>query len=263
MKKIFKRYTKIYLLMARYAFVSWLSKRSTLVIFLIGKLIRYSFYFIFLYFLVMKSDGIMGYSPNQIIFFTLTFLLIDVLSQFLFRNVYTFRQLVIKGDLDLILVKPVNPLFRILFGGSDLIDFITIPPIIFIVGYYGLLLEPTFIHFLYYIILLINGLIISGAFHIFVLGFGVITTEVDHMVMIFRDVSSMARFPVDIYKEPIKSLLTFVVPIGIMATLPAKALYGMVGFFGTLSALVFGISMFYLSIKFWNFSLKKYTSASS
>ena len=55
-------------------------------------------------------------------------MLIDVISQFLFREVYRFRPLVVSGEFDLVLVKPVSSLFRSLAGGADVIDLITIPP---------------------------------------------------------------------------------------------------------------------------------------
>jgi len=40
-------------------------------------------------------------------------------AQLLFRDVYRFRPKVVSGDFDLILVKPINPLFRVLLGGAD------------------------------------------------------------------------------------------------------------------------------------------------
>jgi len=87
--------------------------------------------------------------------------------------------------------------------------------------------------------------------------------EIDHTVMIYRDLVSMGRLPIDIYKEPFKSLLTFIVPVGVMVTIPAKALIGLVGPVGVVSSLIFGLALLFFSIKFWHYALKKYTSASS
>lgn len=249
--------------MARNAITSWLSKKEAFLIFLLGKVIRYSFYFTFLYFLVSNTNGLAGYTGYQVLFFTATYTLVDTISQFLFRSVYTFRQLVVSGDFDLVLVKPVNPLFKTLMGGADPIDLVTLPPIIFVVIYIGSFLDPSFIDILYFLILLLNGVLISTAFHIFVLSLGIITLEVDNTIMIFRDVFSMGRLPIDIYKEPLKSLLTFVVPVGLMFSIPSKAFIGLIGPMGVLSTLIFGFGLFMLSLKFWDFALKKYTSASS
>jgi len=110
---------------------------------------------------------------------------------------------------------------------------------------------------------MINGLLISLSFHVAAISLGIITLEIDHTIMVYRDISSMGRFPVEIYTSPLKEILTFVVPVGVMVTLPAKSMMGLVNFSGLISALFFGIGIFYFSLNFWKFALKKYTSASS
>jgi ABC-2 type transport system permease protein len=249
--------------MAKNALLGWSTNRSVFFVFLTGKVIRYLSYFGFLYFLVKGTNGFLGYSQNQALFVTATFIFIDTIAQFFFRSVYSFRNLVVSGDFDLILSKPFNPLFRALLGGPDPIDLVTLPPILFIVIWIGASLHPTLLHAIFYIILIFNSLLIYAAFHILVLSIGVITLEVDHLVEVFRDISSMGRFPVDIYKEPLRGVLTFIVPIGIMYTMPAKVLSSQLNILSFVGLLITGISVFLLSLKFWKFALKKYSSASS
>lgn len=249
--------------MARNSLLNWSANRRVLFIFLVGKIIRYIAYFGFLYLLVSGTGGILNYSKEQTLFFTATYVLIDTTAQFFFRNVYSFRRLVITGDLDLILVKPSNTLFRVLLGGPDPIDLVTIPPIILIVVWIGSSLNPGLLQILLYIALILNGLVIAASFHIFVLAFGVISLEVDHLIHLYRDVTSMSRFPVDIYREPLRSVLTFIIPVGVMITIPAKAISGLVGVYGVISSFAIGIIFLFASVKFWNFALKRYTSASS
>src|SRR3989344_7212246 len=136
-------YLKIWWMMSKNAFMMYFNQKSILAIFLAGKIFRFTFFIIFLYFLVTGSKGLAGYNTDQIIFFFLSFNVIDIISQFLFREVYRFRTLVVSGDLDLILVKPINPLFRILFGGADVIDLITIPPVVAATIYMGAKLGPS------------------------------------------------------------------------------------------------------------------------
>ena len=112
-------------------------------------------------------------------------------------------------------------------------------------------------------LLVLNGLLIATAFHIAVLALGIITLEIDHTIMIYRDLTNLGRFPIDIYKEPLKGILTYLIPIGIMISLPAKALMGLVSLPGVLWSLGLGVIALFLAIKFWNFALTKYTSASS
>jgi ABC-2 type transport system permease protein len=263
MMKQIKKYLKIWWLMSKNSFVMVLSQKLSLSIFLIGKLIRFFFFFMFLVFLLNGANSIAGYSKNQVIFFYLTFTLIDVFSQFLFREVYRFRPQIVRGDFDYVLVKPVNALFRSLMGGADVIDFITIPPLLIAVIYYAAALEPTLPQILLYLALLLNGFIISAAFHIIVLSMAIITLEIDHAVMIYRDLTSLGRLPTDIYREPLKGFLTYLIPVGIMVTLPVRSLIGLSTTGAVITAFAVGILILIISIKFWNFALKKYSSASS
>ena len=134
-----------------------IGQKLALSVFLVGKVLRFVFFFGFLYFLLLGNSTLAGYTSNQIIFFFLTFNLIDVITQFLFREVYSFRPMIINGDFDLVLVKPISALFRVLMGGADVVDLITIPPLIFLTIYFGALLHPSVLNTMYYILLLANG----------------------------------------------------------------------------------------------------------
>jgi ABC-2 type transport system permease protein len=262
MKRL-KTYFKVWWLMSKNSFMGMVAQRFGAVTLLIGKLIRFGIFLLFILYLLKGVNTLAGYNINQIAFFFLTFNLIDIASQFLFREVYRFRPLIISGAFDLVMVKPISALFRSLMGGADLLDLITLPPLLVGIFLVARTLNPTTIEVFYYLILLANGLVIAAAFHIAVLSLAVITLEIDHTIMIYRDTSNLGRFPIDIYKEPLKSVLTFFIPIGIMISLPAKALIGLVSIKGVLGAILLGLVLLSLSLKFWNFALKRYTSASS
>lgn len=261
--KILKRYLKIWWMLTRNSFSIVLGHRGSLLIFFTGKILRFTFFLIFLFFLIEGAKNLAGYSANQVIFFFLTFNVVDVLSQFLFREVYRFRSKVISGDFDLTLVKPLNPLFISLMGGADIVDFFTILPLAWLIIHFGSLLDPSIVAVGFYLLLIVNSILIASAFYITVISFGIITLEIDHTVMIFRDLESLARFPVDIYGKPLQVVLTYLVPIGIMITVPAKALMGLISPWGVVGSFVIGIAAMYVSLRFWNFALTKYTSASS
>jgi ABC-2 type transport system permease protein len=110
---------------------------------------------------------------------------------------------------------------------------------------------------------LINGFIIATAFHVLVIAVTILTSEIDQAVMIYRDISSLGRFPIDLYRQPISFLMTFVIPIAAMMTLPAKALMGLFSFQGLIYSFFFTILIFWLSLKIWKKALREYSSASS
>jgi ABC-2 type transport system permease protein len=218
---------------------------------------------LFIVFLLKGTNSLAGYNLNQTMFFYLTFNLVDIISQFLFREVYRFRPQIIEGSFDLVLSKPINALFKSLLGGADLLDLFTIPPLIIALIFVSRGLNPSIFSVVLYILLIFNSLIIAASFHIFVLGLGIVTLEIDHTVMIYRDLANLGRFPIDIYKEPLKGVITFIIPIGTMMTLPAKTFMNLVSFNVVIMSFVVGGLFLFLSIKFWNFALTKYSSASS
>lgn len=262
MKKLLY-YIKIWWIMSRNAFLVTASKKRVIVLFLFTKILRFVFFFGFLYYLLQSTRTLAGYTQLQAIFFFLTFNVVDLVPQFLFREVYRFRPQIISGDFDLSLVKPVNALFRAMMGGADIIDLLLLLPLTLIVFYLGVLLGPSTSQVLLYVILIFNSFAIATAFHIAVLSLGIITFEIDNAILIYRDLTNLGRLPIDIYRQPFQSFLTYFVPVGIMITFPAKALMGILSPWGALASLLFAVTSIILSLRFWKFALKRYSSASS
>ncbi len=245
------------------SFMAVLSSRFGASLFLIGKTLRFAFFLIFLLTLFTQTELLASYSQSQMLFFFLTFNFIDTLTQLFFREVYRFRQMVVSGDFDLVLIKPMSPLFRALVGGADPLDLLMLIPYVGALVYVALQLNVTVGGAFLYFLLLLNALAIASGFHIFVLALAILTTEIDHTIMIYRDLTSMGRVPVDIYREPLKSIITFVIPVGVMMTFPAKALLGLLSPVFILASCSIGGAFLFLSLRMWKYSLSKYSSASS
>lgn len=256
-----KRYLKLYYLFNKYRIKITLQNKAGVIFFTVGKILRFSIFFIFIYNLLAHTRFLAGYTLTQTIIFFLTYNLVDTLAQLLFREVYWFRPLVVSGELDTILIKPYHPFIKILFGGIDILDlFMTIPYTLLLVYFTLQLPSISLLDAMLYSILLINALCIAASFHIAAIALAVLTTQIDHVLWIYRDLTRMASLPMDIYQEPIRILLTFVIPIGIMMTFPVKALFGVLSpLFFVISFTVATISLI-ASISLWNKALKKYQS---
>lgn len=232
--------------------------------FLLGKLLRFGISTMFIYYLLKNTRILAGYTLNETLVFYLTFNIVDSISQQFFREVYRFRPLIISGDFDTILVKPIHPFTRILVGGIDILD--VLPTLLYIgmlIYFMSLLHLTASVMIVVYLLMIINSLIITTGFHILVLAMGIISTEVDHTIMIYRDITRMGSFPIDIYSEPIRSIITFVIPVGIMMSFPVKALFGLLTPVFIIGSFVFGMVFFAVSLWCWNGALARYQSASS
>lgn len=256
-----KRNLKLFYLFSKYSLKTTFYNVMGLVLYAVGKTIRFVIFFSFVFFLVSKTRLLAGYNLQQMLVFFLTYNVLDTLSQLLFREVYRFRQLVVSGELDTILVKPYHPFMRILLGGVDFIDAIMIGPYIALLVWY---IAKTHIisgtEIVMYILLCINALVIACGFHIMVLALAILTTEVDHTIMIYRDLTRFGSFPIDIYREPVRSIFTFIIPIGVMMSFPAKALFGLLEPGFIIMSFGFGFLFLGMGLFMWEKAIKQYQS---
>ena len=87
--------------------------------------------------------------------------------------------------------------------------------------------------------------------------------KVDALGYLFYDVWQAGRYPVDYFKGVTRALLTFVLPVAFATTFPAQALRGDLD----PRLLVVGVGLAALSLvvthRFWNYAVRRYSSASS
>lgn len=261
-----KKYLKVWLkwLEASFASVFGVYKLSAS-LFLLGKVVRFLFFLLVILIFVGKTKALGDYTLDQAILFFLVFNLVDILSQFFFRGVYWFRQKLISGQFDYLLLKPVNPLFQVLVSHPDPLDLITL---VFLIGFIILFILKSNLSvglwsvFLFFL-LLASAFILALALHILISALGIMSLTVDHLVWIYRDVIKMGRIPIDLYAPLLRGFLTFAIPVALMITFPAKALIGLLSWRGAVFSFVIGSLFLRASLSFWKFALTRYASASS
>lgn len=239
--------------------------RWTNLLFLAGKSIRLGMSVVILLLIRNNVDSFAQYTTDQILIFFLTYQFLDTVAQVAYRGVYMFSHQVRTGEFDFLLMKPVSPLFRALTGKPDINDLIFLIPTVLISLYLSLQLQITWTisGVLWYLLLLLNAFLIVTAMHIFVLVVGILTTEVDGIIWMYRDLIRLGQFPVSVYLQPLRFLLFFIVPIGMMITIPAEVLMGLQPTFGIAIAIFVGLAFFVSSLVSWRWALKRYSSASS
>jgi len=234
-------------------------------LFIVGKLVRFFLFFLFVYSVMSASNRLMGYTDKQVVVFFLIFIILDALIQVIYRGIYNFRPLIVSGNFDLDLLHPLPSYYRPIFGVTDILDIITTIPF---VGYFiwyiiGNGLSVSWSNLLLFLLLSANALLLAFAVNLIIAAVGLLTTEIDHLTSVYRDLEAMARFPTDIYNKGIQYLITYVIPIVILINIPAKAFLGLLVWPDLL--LAFGVTAVFLllAIRLWRFGLSKYSSASS
>lgn len=244
--------------------VTFVNRGSNL-LFMMGKIIRLTMSLLFLFLIKQQISHFAGYTTHQVIIFFLTYQFIDVLAQIFYRGAYVFRDKIVSGEFDFTLIRPISPLFQVLTGKPDVNDAIFIIPTTVASVWIALSLNLQFswTNFGWYLVLLINSFLIATALHIMVLVMGILLKEVDGFMWTYRDLMQLARFPVNIYLEPLRWALFFVVPVGMMITIPAEVLLGLRPTYSLAIVGLIGPLFLIFSLRLWQWSLKKYASASS
>jgi ABC-2 type transport system permease protein len=80
---------------------------------------------------------------------------------------------------------------------------------------------------------------------------------------IFDGIFQMGRYPLGLYPGWVRMVLTWIVPIGIITTIPAEALTGVRAPSALLGSLALAVVLILASSAFFRFALRRYASASS
>ncbi len=232
-------------------------------LFFFGKSVRFAMMMVFLFVIRQSGATMAGYSTQQLVVFFLVYQILDVSTQILFRGVYMFTALIREGRFDAYLSKPISPLFMALTGHPDLNDTLFLAPVLLVSGWIiaGLNLSFTITHLVWFSLLFANGFLIATGLHILVLAAGIILTEVDGVVWLYRDLLRLGQFPVAVYAQPLRSLLTFVIPVALMISIPAESLVGDITAIKILGAVVAGCGFFGASLFVWKLALRQYSGA--
>ena len=89
------------------------------------------------------------------------------------------------------------------------------------------------------------------------------TVKVDNLSYLFVSFFESARYPITVYGGVLRLVLTYVVPLAFITTVPAEALTGRLDGTGAFAAAGLAAVLLVLARCFWNYAVKHYTSASS
>lgn len=241
------------------------NSRGAALLFIFGKVFRLGTAILLVYVVVGKAKLISGYSLNQAILLLMFFNLVQTISQLFLRGVYMFRQKVADGSFDFYLLNPLSELFYSLFSFTDPLDIIVTTPYIILTIWAwvqaGYVVTLTNISLILIIIILSTLMVI--AWHIVIISIGVKYLEVDNTIMLYRDLERMGAFPVAIYGKFGENIMTYAFPFALMATIPAKLIFGQFNPWYLLGFALLALVQLKIALWLWRQALKSYSSASS
>lgn len=194
------------------------------------------------------------------------FVFFDGFIEMFFRpNMAEIIQHIRQGTLDFILLKPVNAQFlattrRVQFR---FLGDVSAGLLLILISLWQLHMEPRLLSILLFLVLLATGAIILYSILLALVTLSFWFVNVTNILELIWSVYEAGRVPVDVFPRLVRMVLTFVIPIAFITTVPAEALLNKVNpRFATLSLLMATIALL-ASSGFWNYATRYYTSASS
>jgi ABC-2 type transport system permease protein len=114
-----------------------------------------------------------------------------------------------------------------------------------------------------YLTMLVCGLVSLYALWFMSVTLVLWTGRIHNISMVMGPIIEIARVPSDVYRGFAKPLMVYVLPVAAIATLPARAMLDILEPLMLVYQVVLATTLLWLSHWFWQFSLRRYTSASS
>lgn len=212
-----------------------------------------------------RTETLGGWPAGETIVLIGTFTIVSgVLSAFIEPNVLWFNQRITSGELDDVLLKPVSSLFLASLGRHSPFGLIQIIVGTIVVTWGMRELGTGFevLNGLTWLTLLLTSFGLTWATRVIVamLALWVPGLALD---VAYSGVWQFGRYPVTIYRQPVRFALTWVMPLAVITTLPARALTHGVSVPVLAGSLGIGVAAVVLVQAVWNAGLRRYTSATS
>lgn len=179
-------------------------------------------------------------------------------------NLSWFAGQVRDGKLDSILVQPVSSLFLVSLGRCEPLTLSQVVMGLLIVGlgFHNGSPHLSWWGVLSWLVLIGVGLVIAWASRVLTasVSFWAPAIELD---VLYSALWQFGRYPVEIYHQPLRFFLTYIIPFAFLATFPARALVGRTSLLMPLLGIAVACLAMMIVQLVWKAGLRRYTSATS
>jgi ABC-2 type transport system permease protein len=169
-----------------------------------------------------------------------------------------------KGGLDLVLVKPVNPLAFLSFRRLDVWRVTDVVFGLGLAGYalYRLGRVPSLLEVLAFMVTFVAAGVVVYAIWVLLMSMAFWFVSVENISVLFDAVYEGARYPVSAYPGALRFVFVYLLPIAWTTTIPASTLTGRVGPLMAVGAAGVGALALLVTGLVWRTALRRYTGAS-
>jgi ABC-2 type transport system permease protein len=267
----FSRYARLTVALARYSLARELAFRGNFLVKMFVEVLWLSILLVFYRTVFSKTSVVAGWNEAEYLFFVGCYFTLEGLVETLFlENCNEFSDLVRNGDLDFILLQPIDEQFLVT---CRKIDWSTAPNILMGIGVMLAALWQLgwafdIVRLTAFIALFLCGLAMAYCFLLLLMSTAIWFVRNQSLFELWWLFTSLMRYPREVFDGSwawtMGRFFTFVIPILLVISVPAKA---MVKTIDDPWIIVYTVAatflLLFLSRRFFLFSLRRYRSASS
>src|SRR3954466_3111629 len=263
-----RRYLEIYSIMLRNSLIRELSFKANFLLWLIVEVLWFCGQIVFFGIIFANVDRIGDWTKWEVVLLIGTHQMISQLFQaFFFVNVANIPELVRTGKLDSLLVLPVDSQFAAStkqFGLDSIVNAI-VGGVVVGVALSKLGHVPTPMSILLYLFALGFGVAVHYSIMLSLAAVSFWIVRAQGLVYGYFNFLNIARYPDVIFPKLFRIIFGWVIPVIIIANIPARLLIKPLGqpFWLMAHLAIASLIVFWLSRFFWRFALRHYSSASS
>ncbi len=263
-----RRYLEIYGIMLRNSLIREMSFKANFVLWLVVEILWFVGQIFFFGIIFGQVNQIGDWSKWEVVLLVGTHQIIAQLFQaFFFMNISNIPELVRTGKLDSLLVLPVDSQFAVStkqFGLDSILNALLGVAVV-IVSLAQLHIVPGAVFVLLYVVALAFGVAIHYSIMLTLAAISFWIIRAQGLVYGYFNFLHIARYPDVIFPQIFRFVFGWIVPVIIVANIPARLLVKPLSQPGglMLHLIIAGVGAACISRVFWRFALRRYSSASS
>ena len=221
-------------------------------------------------FVIEQFGSLGGWGYESLAFLYGLAVLSHGLAVILFIQTWYMGKLIIRGEMDRFILRPMSVLFQFLFMDFNLVGVSDLIPglIIFIYGCVKVEFTCNITNVLLVLVTIIGGVLIRGSVWLFCGSLSFFTKSTTNFISFTLELfDRVTMYPLSIYPKAIQWFFTFILPLGWITFYPTTDILdlkpGVIPVNMAFVTLAVGVLMFTLSCIFFRIGMKKYESAGS
>ena len=263
-----RRYFEIYGIMFRNSLIREMSFKANFILWMVVELLWFLGQIVFVEVLFQYVNKIGDWSKWEVVLLIGTHQIIGQLFQaFFYVNVANLPELVRTGKLDFLLLQPIDSQFSVStrqFGLDNVINAMVGVGIV-VFSLIKLAILPSLTQVLLYIAAVSLGVTVHYSIMFFLATMSFWIVRAQGLIYGYYNLFNIARYPEPIFKGLFRFVFSWIVPVIIVANVPAKILIRSLDQpFGLALQLLLPTLLVSLGVRvYWKFALRHYSSASS